>query len=207
MDFARPFTCVTPTVDGDVLAVLARTTRPLSVGQIHELAAAHSHSGIRKAVFRLVDTGVVERSPAGRLSVYTLNREHVAADWIVGLATITDRLWQRITDEVASWSEPAAAVVVFGSAARGQAGVESDLDICVVRPDELPVDDGEWREQLENLAGRATRWSGNDTRILELAAHELGGVGSLIEEVNRDGLMLVGDPRLFRRPVRHRVGA
>ena len=49
----------------------------------------------------------------------------------------------------------------------------SDLDLFVVRPDAVDVDDGDWRRQVELLQERATAWTGNDARVLEYSTSEV----------------------------------
>lgn len=88
MDFEHPFRAVAPTLDGDVLTVLARADEGFSGRQIHRLLGQGSEQGIRKAAERLVEQGVVLRSQVGRANVYRLNRKHVAAPHIEGLAAL-----------------------------------------------------------------------------------------------------------------------
>jgi hypothetical protein len=204
IDFGRPFTCVTPTLDGDVLRVLTRTRRPLSLGQIHELVGAHSLNGIRRVVFRLVETGVVVRASAGRQSVYQLNRNHVAAQWIEGLATLREQVWARLREHLDGWDESPAAAAAFGSAARGEATDTSDLDLCVVRRDGLPADNETWVAQLSSLPALATRWTGNDARVVEFGEQELLAAGPLLDDLARDAVLIAGPADYFARALQRR---
>jgi hypothetical protein len=98
MDFRRPLQTVTPTLDGEVLSVLAHGEVEMTGREIQRMAGHGSHQGIRNAADRLVAQGVLRRRTAGSAHLYMLNRDHLAAAWIEGLAgkceesTITGRL-------------------------------------------------------------------------------------------------------------------
>lgn len=53
MDLSRPLTVIVPTVDADVLAVLARATASFTGRQVHQIAGRHSERGVRIALDRL----------------------------------------------------------------------------------------------------------------------------------------------------------
>ena len=71
---------------------------------------------------------------------------------------------------------------------------ESDIDLFVVRPDTVDIDDGEWRAQLDGLSQRVHRWTGNDTRVLKLGEEEvrtgLEQRAHVLRDVRIDGLTL-----------------
>ena len=64
MDFSRPMSVITPTVDGDVLTALAQADASFTPGRLHKVIGRHSEDGVRRALRRLVRQGVVE--DAGR---------------------------------------------------------------------------------------------------------------------------------------------
>src|SRR4051812_28639181 len=140
MDFRRPLSTVTPTLDGDVLVVLAGVDAELTGREVHRLANRGSEHGIRKVLDRLVDEGVVNRRPAGSAKLYRLNREHLAAPAIEALAGMRRELLRRMRDAATAWEITPAGVVLFGSFARGEASRESDVDILVVRPAQVDAD-------------------------------------------------------------------
>lgn len=207
MDFKHPLRVVTPTLDGDVLALLAGAEEEFSGRRIHRLLGYGSEQGVRKAVERLVDQGVALRRQAGRAKLYRLNRNHVAAAHIEGLATLRMQLVQRLRRAITSWTSPPRAVLLFGSVARGEAGPHSDLDLLVIRGSAVDEESPEWLEQLATLEREATEWTGNDTRILEYGEDELadGGVEPVIEEALADGIELCGSRRRFRRVIEGRT--
>src|ERR1700694_1793409 len=156
MDFARPLLAVTPTLDGDVLAALARADVEFSGRELARHAGRGSAEGIRSAADRLVAQGVVSRRAAGSAHLYRLNRDHLAAPYIAGLATLREQLLERLRELVAAWEEPAVMAMLFGSVARGSAAAESDLDLLVVRHKDCDPDSPVWRAQLQDLSRSAT---------------------------------------------------
>jgi predicted nucleotidyltransferase len=173
MDFRRPLRAITPTLDGDVLAVLAGADEEFTGRQVHLLVKHGSERGVRNALQRLAQQGVVSSRGAGSAHLYSLNRDHLAAPWILGLASMRAQLFQRLGERVEAWEIQPVVAVVFGSVARGEASEDSDLDLLVVRPADCPADLPVWERQLADLEQSATRWTGNDARILEFGAHEL----------------------------------
>ncbi len=47
--------------------------------------------------------------------------------------------------------------------------MESDIDLLIVRSEDLNEDDPHWREQLHRLAERIERWSGNHASLHEVS--------------------------------------
>jgi hypothetical protein len=58
---------------------------------------------------------------------YHLNRDHLAAEHIVGLADLQNKLLKRIEDRLESWRPRPRHAAVFGSAARGFMTADSDI--------------------------------------------------------------------------------
>ena len=172
MDLARPLAVITPTVDGDVLAVLARAEASFTGRQVHQVAGRHSERGVRNALHRLSAQGIVTRHRVGSSDQYRLNRAHLAAPHVEALARLREELLRRVASELERWTVPAGFAALFGSAARGDMQPESDIDVLVIRPDAVKADDAQWRDQLDGLASNVTAWTGNDTRILEFGVRE-----------------------------------
>jgi predicted nucleotidyltransferase len=204
MDFKHPLAVVTPTLDGDVLSVLARANEEFSGRRLHALVARGSENGIRKAAERLVDQGIVSSRPAGRANLYRLNRSHLAAPHIEGLALLRTQLLERAQELVSAWTVPPRLIMVFGSVARGEAGPLSDVDLLVIRPTQIAEDLNEWREQLNLLEKEATAWTGNDARVLEYGEGDLQdeAVRGVIEEAIEEGIELYGSRRTLLRLIR-----
>lgn len=170
MDVANPILSVVPSLHGPVLAVLARTSAPLRQTDVHKLAATGSYSGIRKVLRELVDHGVVEEVPGG----FLLNRDHLAAEAIIELASLHGQLARRLR----VWTDDHEAVEfigLFGSVARRDGDETSDIDVLVLA--ELP---NESRSALrDELTDLLTRWTGNDGHVQVL---DRDAVVRLVEE-------------------------
>lgn len=198
MDVGRPYTAVSPGLDGDVLVALSRTTRPLSGRRVAELVTHGSPDGVRKALNRLVYQGIVRREPAGRARMHTLNREHLAARAVEALATMRSDLLSRLRAALSSWAPPAVHASLFGSAARGDGNADSDIDLFLVRPDPIDEDDPHWGEQRERLAADVLTWTGNHAALVETSENQLGEMAGsnapIPDTLRRDGISLGGTP-------------
>ena len=202
MDLARPFLLLTPTVDGDVLSALALAGHVFTPPQLHAIIGRHSVDGVRRALHRLADQGLVNRERIGRADVFGLNRDHLAAPYVIGIAQLRRELLDRMRAELAGWRVPCVYAALFGSAATGTMRHDSDIDVFLVRPDAVDAEHDIWRDQVQHLARTATRWTGNDTRPFELAEEEVGRGLALGEPVLRDiarvGIRLVGPADYLR---------
>ena len=195
MDLSSPISSVIPGVGGVVLQILARTDQPLTGSGIAKLAeGSSSRAGVTKALQSLVASGLVECRPAGRANLYTLNREHVAAESILALAELRSATIERMKRSVDRWKIEPVGVYLFGSAARGDGGVDSDIDVLVVR--HARVDEDAWIHQTMELARLVTAWTGNQCEILEYTKAELTGLARrkdrLIRSLVRDSIALTG---------------
>jgi predicted nucleotidyltransferase len=199
MDLSRPYTVVCPTLEGPVLDVLAHTTRPLTGREIARLASRGSERGVRLVLHRLVAQGLVTAREAGSASLFVLNREHVAAGIVEGLVRLRAELIERIRGEVEGWSSRPVHVSVFGSAARADGRMESDIDLLIVRPEDLTEDDPQWREQLHRLAERIERWSGNHASLHEVSTKGLEAAvrrGEPVIASLRDASIVLAGPEI-----------
>jgi hypothetical protein len=201
MDFGRPLLVLTPTLDGDVLAALARADDEFSGRELARRVGHGSAEGIRRAADRLTAQGVLSRRTAGTAHLYRLNRDHLAALWIEGLASLREQLIARMRETFEGWEISPRVVLLFGSVARAGATTESDLDVLVVRSRDCDPDSDLWRDQLRDLQRSATAWTGNDTRVLEYGEDELaiGLTEPALEEAMRDGVELFGSRRTLRQ--------
>jgi predicted nucleotidyltransferase len=201
MNFHRPFTVVTPTLDGDVLAALAGADEEFSGRELARRAGHGSTEGIRRAADRLAAQGIVSRRAVGGAHLYRLNRDHIAAQWIEGLATLPEQLIGRLRGRIADWQAAPRLAFLFGSVARRDATAESDLDMLVVRRRDCDPDSEAWRSQLLDLQQVATALSGNDARVLEMGEEDIcaGRIEPVLEDVLREGVELFGSRRELRR--------
>ena len=204
MELNRPLATITPTLDGDVLAVLAQHDATFTTGQLHRVLNRYSEEGIRKVLLRLTRQGVVHSQRVGNAYSYRLNRQHLAADPIIQLARLPRTLLQRLEDRLNSWAFPPTYAAVFGSAARGTMTEDSDLDLLLVRADDTPIH--VWDEQVADLVADVSGWTGNDTRPLEYTVSELTTARDefVLRDVLEDGLTVAGRRAWLSRQLRAR---
>ncbi len=198
MDLADPARAVTPTLDGPVLAVLARVGKPLTAGEVAAQMPRGSEIGVRRCLARLVDQGIVRATEMGRNRVHELNREHLAAPIADQLAGLRLELWRRFRKTLGTWNPKPVYGCVFGSAARGDGDAQSDIDLLLVHaplPGErdprrsaggldavagfaaefmtMPLTErqmAKWRRQVDQLRELVRGWTGNPLQVLEMSA-------------------------------------
>jgi len=118
MRLSRPFELITPTVDGDILAVLGHAGGPFSGRQVHRLTGRRSEPGIRKGLDRLVEQRIVLRRRVGDANLHSLNRDHLAAEGIIALARLRETAFASMSNLLESWTTPPVLAAIFGSTAR-----------------------------------------------------------------------------------------
>ena len=203
MDLAHPLAVVTPTLDGDILAALALVDAAFTPGKLHRVLSQHSEDGIRRALQRLANQGVVVVERAGNAYLYRLSDAHLAAAPIRALAQMRQTLLTRLEDRLESWVPAPVYGAVFGSAARGTMRTDSDIDLLLVRPDECERD--RWDDLVALLAADVTAWTGNDTRVLELSESDVLRASReepLLRDVVDHGLTVAGPASWLRRALR-----
>lgn len=194
----RPFEALMPTLDGDVLFVLARADAAFTGGDLARLLPHASPDGVRKAAQRLVEQGVVTMDQVGRAYNYRLNRRHLLADAVLDVARAAESLRERVQGHVQGWSYLPEVALLFGSAARGDMRANSDIDLLVVadRRDEI-------EEAAAELAEAVTGWTGNDARVVHMTPQEvreaLAARDSFMDELLADGRVLWGPSRYLQQ--------
>jgi len=200
MDLSSPMRSVNPSAHGAVLTVLARAGEPLSGRKVAELTDGKVGQVRTNEVLRLLaEAGLVLREDHPPAKVYRLNRDHVAADAIVALSDQWTLLLGRIQDHLAGWEPAPVSACLFGSAARGEAGPGSDIDVLLVSPvevSELVTAELSWHAQVEDLSARIRLWSGNACEVLELTRLELEHAARrddrLVRDLRSDAIPLCG---------------
>lgn len=189
MDLTSPARTVIPSLDADVLMALVAITMPLTGRQISRLVESGSQRGVSIILDRLSQQGVVDVVEAGNANLYSLNREHIAAPAIEALKDLRGKLFDRMATAIKEWRILPESVAIFGSAARGDGGVESDIDILIVRPEEIyfkQITDAHqneeeplegvsylWSSQLLEFSRQVYRWSGNQVSLIQATQSQL----------------------------------
>lgn len=91
------------------------------------------------------------------------------------------------------WDPRPMAVWLFGSAARGEVTLDSDIDLLIVTS--VPVD--QLSEQIGVLADHVHHWTGNACNPLLYAADEVTDA-PIFHEILQDGVCLAGDRSWLR---------
>lgn len=191
----RPHSLLSSSADPDVLAVLAHAGSPLTGREVAR-RAGRSQDRIRQILERLVDHGIAIRAEAGSAHLYSLNREHLAAGAITQLTELRVVLVERLRAEFAGWEIEPLGAALFGSAARGDGGLDSDIDLIVVRPDGVDEEGSAWRSQIDLLYDRVRAWTGNPAGIVDVGAADLPQMiernPPVLDSIRREGIDLAG---------------
>lgn len=145
----RPYADVVPGVRGAVLATLAQLSVPVTVRALARHADV-SPQGALQVVNELASAGIVSVTPAGRALMVSLNRDHLAVEPILGLVGLRARLVDRLANELVGWPNLAGGWL-FGSAARGDGNLDSDVDLLLVADHDL---DERWESASAELTAR-----------------------------------------------------
>ncbi len=196
MDVARPYAAVCPKLEGEVLRVLAGTTRLLTGREITLLTGRTSHSGVMAVLSRLVDHSLVKQVELNRASLYVLNRDHLAAPAVKLLMGMREELLDRIRRELGAWQIAPLHASLFGSTARGDGDTQSDIDLFVVRPSGVGEDEPAWCTQIDDLGTRILRWTGNRAGIVQVSesqvTHLLDEEPPIVADLRSDAIVLHG---------------
>lgn len=201
MDWENPLRSIATTVDADVLKVLAGTHTSVTGNQLARLSG-RSYAQVSFVVRRLTDEGIVSAEQHGSTYSYRLNRAHVLAPGLLNILSAPSRIEDEIKEFVEGWEFPPETLALFGSAARREATPESDVDIFVVRPDEVDSDDAAWRAQIGDLERMVEERSGNRVQLFEIDCSALAEAVDtdqpLIESLRTESRVLVGEDLRLR---------
>jgi len=207
MNLGNPFEVVTPTLDGEVLTVLSGADSSFTPGEISRILGDVTSAGVRKVLNRLTYQGIVEKAQTGKAFSYRLNRNHLAAEAIVALANQRNILIQRLTQHVEKWESPPVFAAIFGSAARANMRLDSDIDLFVAYKDGNPDIDYE----VNQLSMLTAKWTGNPTNPITMSESEVKEnikpvdgsiVEPLLQNIAEDGIVFYGRPTWLQNQIR-----
>ena len=209
MDLSRPISVVAPTIDADVLALLASVDVPFTGRQLHRVLGRYSQTGVNRVLNRLVHEGIVERTTAGSARTYLLNRDHLQAEWVLELVRARERLVERLRTTMSEWPDEPHFAALYGSAASGQHSDNSDIDLFIVRPVDVEEDDDGWTDRLLELRTLVARWTGNDCETVEMSTEEVdrafASQDPFVRNVGRQMIVLIGQGSYLRRGAKRRL--
>lgn len=162
MNLGHPISSITSPLAGRVLEVVSGTTRPLAGREIHKIVGEGSNSGVWKVLNRLEEQGILLADRRSHATYYVANRDHLAWPSIEAIVRLRGELTARLTAEIDGWSIAPLHASIFGSTARGDGDVDSDVDLLLVRPEDLaPNAVEDWERQLASVRDAVQRWTGN----------------------------------------------
>jgi len=197
VDWNRPTEALMPGLEGVVMSVLMAVNVAQSVGDVHSRGRTGSRNGVRYALDKLVDQGVVTKTAVANTAIYELNTDHLAYPAIKAAFDTYQpyaELRRRLHDLVAGapWSgAPAPTLLLYGSVARGSAGTDSDVDLLLVIPDDHDPDEPSVDGIVEQLHTKVPSWTGNrahvDVRTRSAVAAAAASGDPIVESWRRDG--------------------
>jgi predicted nucleotidyltransferase len=197
---------LTPTAAA-VFRTLAGTTGGLAGREVARLSGV-SPSRVVDILRAAEERGLVTSEHHGNVKINRLNRQHLAADAVIALVSMRRRMIDLLAEEVSSWAAVPVHASLYGSAARGDGSVRSDLDVLLVRADD--ADDDLWEAQLYRSGQRLQAATGNAVSWLTMTPADLARVQreneAIVEEWGRDAVHLAGGklPTTLRNAVKAR---
>jgi len=172
VDLSEPASVVMAPGTAAVIRVLAGAEDAFTIRQIGRLAGV-SHARAAQVVAVLDRHGVVNSQDRGRSRLCALNREHLVTPALIALVELRRSMLGLIRREIESWAIRPLHASVFGSAARGDGNVTSDLDVLVIRSNDVRPGTDAWSEQLHSAAERLRRATGNPVAWFDASLDEL----------------------------------
>ncbi len=195
MDISNP---AAPFLTPSVIAVFEalRRAKPNLTGRtIAAMCDGVSVSQVSLVLKNFEALGIVKVEALPPAKLYTLNASNFGTKGLLALLSQFDEVLQRASSQIASWPERPKAVWLYGSAARGKANSESDIDFVFVWPkqawDSSPANDylaefGEW----------LTEATGNQVSFLNISMSELKVMiqneAALVGQLRRDAKVVWG---------------
>ncbi|MDX2375186.1 nucleotidyltransferase domain-containing protein [Microbacterium sp. LRZ72] len=187
-------------VEAAVLRVLARSDAGFSGRQVHALAGTGSTSSVHRALAGFVHVGLVTSEARPPAIIYRANREHVLWPSVEMGLTARSRVFESIRgflDEIAPREVTESSrltVLIYGSVARRDSSLDSDIDLLLVYPDGV---DSDVRADLGyRLAEYVAHITGNETQVFSLERAEfdqrLAEQDAFLGGVVTDGIHIYG---------------
>jgi len=196
MDLQVPLATITPGLDSVALSVLAGADTAMSATQIQHVGGRGSRYGLVLVLERLVDHGLVIAIPAGRGNLYRLNRDHVLAPAVMAACQARVEAERRLVEAAGRLTPKPASVAIFGSVARGEATVDSDLDLLIIVATGLDTENEAWLGQIDELERQTRLWVGNPLQVTTVTLQQLASMISagapIVDEWERDVRTIMG---------------
>jgi predicted nucleotidyltransferase len=196
VDFRHPIEAAIPGAQGRVIAVLLGTSGELNLRTIARVAGV-SVAQASRVLPGLVELGMIERREVPPSSLFRLVPEHVATRALLGLADARNVVMIEMGRAAAKIRPAPISVITFGSFARGDSELDSDIDVMIVRPAGIDPDTDQWTQTIERWRNIVSRIAGNRVEILDVdgdsVAAKLTGGTQLWRDIRRDGEVVFGE--------------
>ncbi len=173
MDFTSPLHGFMRHLDAAVVATLARTEEGLTGRRIEALIGSTSRSGLSAALTRLQRIGLIDRTDLGNASIFRINRAHVFWDAIERILAAPAIVEQEVQEYFHERYPDAVTVAIFGSVARREAGLDSDLDLAIVALVDTIPDREAWGSHLVTISDHIRRRTGSPAQIVDIDLSQL----------------------------------
>lgn len=178
-----------------VLRALVDSADGLSGNAVARSAGMHPRSAF-KALTVLEVLHVVRRQRGGRDHLFTLNREHLVLEkGLLPLYTMEGTFMNEITRALSALlARTVVSAVVFGSVARHEEGLHSDMDICCITRGMSGKQ--RVREVLDAGTPALRRRFGVRLAPLVFTVHEFRALAgtTLVKNIAREGVLITGQP-------------
>jgi predicted nucleotidyltransferase len=165
------------------------------MSQVAQLAGVSVNRAV-SVLNELVHLGMVERREAGSAALVRLDWENEVAKLIIALQGIRARVVAELRSTAKRIVPLPASLVLFGSFVRGEATADSDLDVLVVRPKAVGLEDVGWADSLGSWAENATHIGGNPVNLVVVGEAEIPTLlkrrSSLWGDIAAQGIVLAG---------------
>lgn len=194
MDLSTPGGDILGRTRALVLLALARLTEPVSGREVARLAGGIAASSTHRELQALVQIGLVEAKRSSHATTYTLNRAHVLWPALFEILASPAKVEERLGDLISNALGTTTACALFGSVARGDATVESDIDVLVVTDDE--VDSETLEDDLDRVRDDLASFTGNTPQLVAVTRSQLGRMveadDPLVDSWERDARTISG---------------
>jgi predicted nucleotidyltransferase len=194
VDFSHSIAAIIPGVQGKLLEGIAGLGRSVTSRQAASIAQV-SDNQASKILRELAALGILNRTDAGNAALYELSPTNLAASLILQICNLRQRLFEamRAQSKEMSEREPGVWIAAFGSTARGNSTLESDIDVVIVRPDLAGPDRRDlWDRMILEFSESISSLAGNAVNPVEYWRSEVDPGRPFWKEVLRDEVTIAG---------------
>lgn len=189
-----------PSADYPVLCVLEKSDNPLTTTAIFKRCHEVPRISVHKSLVRMSEHGIANQELLGNTYFYLLNRNHILFPVIKGLVHVTDNLIEIVRKSLTGWQTAPKCVYLFGSAARKDMTVDSDLDLLFVLEDDETKKDL-ILDNIYELCESLRKVIGNKINPVIFHQSEIKNT-PLFRDILKEGVCIYGDRMLLKRRVK-----